>query len=109
MIYPDSPWRAVWDVSLFLTIIYQAIIMPMRIAFEFKSNDFLFYLDIVIDCMFLFDILLNFNTGFYHKGELIMKREHIVRDYLKNWFLIDLVSSMPFTWVLAWKEGIPLR
>ena len=59
--------------------------------------------------MFIFDILLNFNTGFYHKGELIMKREHIVRDYLANWFWIDLISSTPFTWVLAWKEGIPLR
>jgi hypothetical protein len=35
VLYPDSPLRAIWDISLFLTIVYQAIVMPMRIAFEF--------------------------------------------------------------------------
>ena len=37
----------------------------MRIAFELPATDFLFYLDIVIDVMFMCDIILNFNTGFY--------------------------------------------
>ena len=38
-----------------------------------------------------------------------MKRRLITQDYLKKWFAIDLLSSMPYTWILAWSEGIGLR
>jgi hypothetical protein len=40
----------------------------MRISFENPTPDWLFYLEICIDMMFLMDIVLNFNTGFYDKG-----------------------------------------
>ena len=60
--------RAIWDIFLFITIIYQAICLPMRIAFEFKSNDFLFYFEFLVDLCFILDISMNFNTGFYKKG-----------------------------------------
>ena len=109
IIQPDSLMRAFWDISLFVCIIYQSITLPMRISFELNSTDFIFYLEIVIDMMFLMDIVLNFNTGFVHKGQVIMKRRLITQDYLKQWFIIDLVSSMPYTWILAWSEGIGLR
>jgi len=72
VIYPDSSIRAIWDISLFMMIVYQAIIMPMRIAFEFKQSDFLFYLEFVVDSMFIWDIVLNFNTGIYLAGQLVM-------------------------------------
>jgi hypothetical protein len=81
----------------------------MRISFELPATDFLFYLDIVIDVMFIIDIFLNFNTGFYLKGQLVMKREAIIKDYLAMWFWVDLVSSTPYTWLLALSQGIGLR
>lgn len=74
VLYPDAVTRAIWDVSLFILIIYQGFFLPMRISFELPATDFLFYLDIVIDVMFIFDIILNFNTGFYQKGQLVMRR-----------------------------------
>ena len=46
----------------------------MVIAFEIKSTDFTFYLGMVIDSMFIMDMFLNFNTGFYDKGVKYMKR-----------------------------------
>ena len=36
VILPDSGFRIVWDMTMFLFIIYQAITLPTRIAFEFK-------------------------------------------------------------------------
>jgi len=69
----------------------------------------LFYLEIIIDILFLVDILLNFNTGFYNKSTLILQRAKIAKDYLGQWFWIDLVSSMPYTWILAWSQGMTLR
>lgn len=37
-----------------------------------------------------------------------MDRQSIAIEYLKLWFWIDLVSSTPYTWFLAWAENIAL-
>ena len=37
-----------------------------------------------------------------------MDRQSITIEYLNLWFWIDLVSSTPYTWFLAWSEGITL-
>lgn len=47
----------------------------------------------------MMDIIVTFNTGFYKKGYLVMKRKEIIKNYLKTWFLIDLVSSFPYSWI----------
>lgn len=106
---PDSSIRATWDITLFFFIIYQAIVMPVRISFEPPFVEFIFYFEIVVDSMFIFDVVLNFNTGFYNKGKLEMSRKAIARDYLCPWLFIDLISSCPYTWILAWSEGISIR
>jgi hyperpolarization activated cyclic nucleotide-gated potassium channel 2 len=53
-----------------------------------------------IDSLFLVDIIISFNTGFYKKGYLVMKRREIIMNYLKTWFIIDLVASFPYTWFI---------
>lgn len=63
---PDSTIRVTWDIALFFCIIYQAIVLPMRISFEMQFNEPIFYFEIVVDCMFMMDIVMNFNTGYYY-------------------------------------------
>ena len=109
VIFPDSIMRAFWDLLLLLAIIYQSIMLPTRISFETETTDFLFYLEVWIDISFMFDIILNFNTGFYKDGKLMMTRKMIFIDYISLWFWVDLVSSIPYTWILAWSQGISLR
>lgn len=101
--------RATWDIFLFLCIIYQAIVLPMRISFEMEFNELIFYLEIIIDCMFMFDIILNFNTGFYKGAKLFMSRKSIAIEYLFPWLFIDIISSIPYTWILAASEGLSIR
>ena len=38
-----------------------------------------------------------------------MKRTLIAKQYLQLWFWLDLLSSIPFTWILAWSQGMKLR
>ena len=38
-----------------------------------------------------------------------MRRDLIGKDYMGWWFWIDLVSSLPYTWILAWSQGITIR
>ena len=75
IIYPDSTPRTVWDILLFLFIVYQSLMLPMRISFEMTTSDFIYFLELSIDISFLLDIVVNFNTGFHNKkGQLIMSR-----------------------------------
>ena len=102
--------RAVWDLILFAMIVYQSIFLPMRISFEMPTTDFSFNLEFLIDLFFILDMPFNFNTGFYNKtGHLIMRRDMIAKEYFTCWFWIDLVSSIPYTWILAWSQGISIR
>ena len=73
------------------------------------SNDFLFYMEFIIDLTFIIDVFLNFNTGLYDKNKLIMNRLAIAKDYIKIWFWIDLVSSIPYTWIMAYTMGITIK
>ena len=49
--------------------------------------------------------MFNFNTGFYEKGALVMQRKHIVINYLKTWFMIDLLASFPYSWIVNLSQG----
>lgn len=60
--------------------------------------------DTIIDCFFMLDILIHFNTGFYRKGVVVMKRRDIIFNYLKTWFWLDLLASFPYNWVFNFEE-----
>lgn len=51
-----------------------------------------------IDSLFCLDVILNFFTAFEDEnGELVVSKEKIAKYYLKSWFLVDLVSSIPIS------------
>lgn len=50
-----------------------------------------------IDCWFMFEIVVNFFTGFYKRGKIVMSKKKIAQEYIKSWFLLDLLSSIPFS------------
>ena len=48
----------------------------------------------------MLDILVQFNSGYWEKGSLINNRKQIVLHYMSNWFLVDLVASFPYSWIV---------
>lgn len=75
--------------------------IPFRLCFEVDASGGLYYFEMIIDIGFMLDILVNFNTGFYKKGYLVMKRKEIIKNYLKTWFFMDLLASFPYSWILT--------
>ena len=61
-------------------------------------------LETVMDSVFMCDIIVAFNTGFYKKGYLEMKRKEIIKNYLKTWFFLDLLASFPYSYVINSSE-----
>jgi hypothetical protein len=54
------------------------------------------WIDLFISLIFLTDVVLNFRTAVDHKGRRISSPKEVAKHYLKGWFLIDFVSSLPF-------------
>ena len=54
-------------------------------------------MSLIIDILFLVDIILIFNTAFYGiEMELIEDRKQIASTYLKGWFFLDSLAVIPF-------------
>lgn len=54
------------------------------------------------DYITLSDIILNFRTTYVsRKGEVVSNSKSIALNYLKSWFLVDLVAALPFDLLYA--------
>lgn len=58
----------------------------------------------IMDIFFMVDIFFNLVTGYYKKGNLIMKRNLIIRHYIRTWFVIDILASFPYNWIITTKH-----
>ncbi|CDW80454.1 UNKNOWN [Stylonychia lemnae] len=94
MIYPDSTLKTVWDMLGMVMIFYQAIMIPYRLSFGDTADGALAIIEYIMDVYFIFDL------GYYKQGNLIMNRRLIITNYLQTWFVLDLLASFPYTWII---------
>jgi CRP-like cAMP-binding protein len=98
LFYPKSVFKEIWTASMTLVMIYVAIMSPYRLAFmEDVFFDGLTTTDLTLNGLFIADMLINFNSAYTKSdGSIEDRRWYIARNYLASWFLIDLISSIPF-------------
>uniref|UniRef100_A0A674NTH7 Voltage-gated inwardly rectifying potassium channel KCNH2 n=1 Tax=Takifugu rubripes TaxID=31033 RepID=A0A674NTH7_TAKRU len=112
-----SPFKAVWDWLILLLVIYTAILTPYSAAFllsdeEDASTQSCIYscsplnvVDLIVDIMFIIDILINFRTTYVNANdEVVSHPVRIAVHYFKGWFLIDMVAAIPFD-LLIYRNG----
>jgi len=79
----------------------------IRIGFNADAVGFLQFLEYSIDILFIVDIMINFRTG-YFDADLdiqVMNPRKAAMNYLRGWFLLDLVSSIPFDLVQSMMDS----
>ena len=59
------------------------------------AGDYLDATNKLTTAFFVCDILLNFHTGYYEGGKLILNYKMIARKYFSYWFWLDLISTAP--------------
>ena len=96
---PQSTGKAGWEVLGLFLILYQSILIPYRLCFNQEASGGWIPFEASIDICFILDIFVQFNTGFYKKGNLINSRKSIIWNYLTTWFFIDLVASFPYNYL----------
>jgi hypothetical protein len=80
-----------------IVLLWCAITLPYRIAFYANDNKTWTVLNYIVDGTFLLDMILTFFTvtSDPKTGGYITDRRVIALDYLKSWFIIDLISILP--------------
>jgi len=55
-----------------------------------------------IDTIFVIDIGVNFNSAFYDDDYIIVENRKIIgKEYIKSWFLIDILAIIPLEYVFT--------
>lgn len=92
-------FKTIWDWVILTLTFYTAVMVPYNAAFKIKTMDQLplLVIDSMVDVVFFVDIVLNFHTTFVGpSGEVISDPKIIRMNYLKSWFVIDLLSCLPY-------------
>uniref|UniRef100_A0A8C3T3Z2 Hyperpolarization activated cyclic nucleotide gated potassium and sodium channel 2 n=1 Tax=Chelydra serpentina TaxID=8475 RepID=A0A8C3T3Z2_CHESE len=110
IIHPYSDFRFYWDFTMLLFMVGNLIIIPVGITF-FKEETTAPWIvfNVVSDTFFLMDLVLNFRTGIVIEDntDIILDPERIKKKYLRTWFVVDFVSSIPVDYIfLIVEKGI---
>lgn len=54
--------------------------------------------NVIVDVMFIIDIIINFRTTFMDSSSdaIVSEPKRIAINYLKTWFVVDFVAAIPF-------------
>ena len=100
-IHPESRFKILWEVYLLIVTVAVTIVAPLMVVFEKEITPRLLIFDILVTITFTADIVINFNTAFILRRQLIADRRRIAARYLKNWFFWDLIATLPLTWFFS--------
>jgi hypothetical protein len=97
LINPMGMAHVTWDVMVSVVLLSTVITIPLVMAFESVEESLVSYIAWT-DVIFLLDIVKHFFTGVISEGEttmIVMDNEYVALNYLRTWFVPDLVSSLP--------------
>ena len=109
---PDSTLVCVWGGLVLLSMVYNCVALPVRVAFlegEGYSpllNTLFLSVDVIIDAMYLVDIALRaYVIGFFNRNDVVMQRKRIFANYVReqapfNLFFLHLMAAVPADMVL---------
>ncbi|CAD8082143.1 unnamed protein product [Paramecium sonneborni] len=94
--YPDDCFIVFWMKVVTLLQFLSCIIYPLFITFDDLESDLQFII-LVLDILFLVDILLIFLTAYIDEtSSLKISLFEIATHYLKTWFIFDFLSIFPW-------------
>eukprot|EP00930_Biecheleria_cincta_P019513 TRINITY_DN1486_c0_g1_i1.p1 TRINITY_DN1486_c0_g1~~TRINITY_DN1486_c0_g1_i1.p1 ORF type:complete len:707 (+),score=111.12 TRINITY_DN1486_c0_g1_i1:53-2173(+) len=108
MASPASAIRRGWDMLSFVLIFSDLVVVPIHL---FDPPDSVFFtLEHWLGLAFwTANIGAELTVGYFHKGTLVMSPRKIIMNYLKTWFVVDMICLVP-DWIvtvltLAMEEG----
>ena len=91
-----------WDLLILFLVLWNVLLLPTNLAFNIERGIWWTFLNAAIDCVFLVDIGIHFFTPFVDSRDgmrYVTTRGDIAQHYLRGWFVVDALSSIPFEFV----------
>ncbi|RVE67264.1 hypothetical protein OJAV_G00115420 [Oryzias javanicus] len=101
IIHPYSDFRFYWDIVMLLLMMSNLVILPWGITFFEDQNTLPWIVfNVLSDTLFLMDLIFNFRTGILvEDSHVILDPKEIRMHYIRTWFLVDFVSSIPVDYI----------
>ena len=100
VIDPNCKYMQRWDMVTFVALIFTAIVTPAEVAFVTTTwKSALFGVNRLVDLIFIKDMIMQFFVAYIDTavGARLVKDLRKIRSrYFCGWFIIDLVSILPF-------------
>lgn len=103
IILPQSRLHLTWEFFMACLLSIMAFYIPFRVCFYWNEEiepRSIFVFELCLDCVYFLDIIFNFITAYTEKDLLITSPRQIAMRYLKGFFLIDLIATIPFGTIL---------
>ena len=105
IIDPHGSFRMTWDLFMSFVLVFVAFYVPYRVCMHWDDDSLSSSLQTVentSDILFGIDIILNFCTAYVDPktGSLVVDRKRIAIHYVKTYFFIDLIATIPFGLIL---------
>ena len=96
-----SRWLPVFDNAVGMCVLFVSVVSPVDITMGGRSSLTMVYLiGLVCNIVFFCDFLIKLNRVYREKralgGRYVKDRRKILRNYLRGWLVVDLLSSIPF-------------
>ena len=101
MISSNSAFSIAWTLLNAVFLLYILLMIPLEASFLPRQTRgaALWGIDRFLDAAFIYDITVNFRTGYYESmtddAPEVLDLQKCANRYLRSWFLLDFVSSMP--------------
>ena len=101
-INPETNIFFIYDFIIALGVFYSLLYLPYELANSLcicnpNINYIKVFFNIFIEILFLFDLIINFFLGYYNEEDKLIKgSKKIIKNYILGYFIVDLLSSIPF-------------
>ena len=89
IISPVSPLRMIWNMFSLIFMSFCFVYIPFEMSFGIENA---YLIDLVIFLVFCIDFILNFITGDFIQGFLVMNPKILFKKYLKGLFIFDALA-----------------
>jgi hypothetical protein len=106
MIYPNDMCKVWFDVMISLILCISCFTVPLDLAFQHMFAGDMMWFNYAIDVFFFMDIVVNFFSATQDdEYQIIDDRKIVVKQYMKGWFLIDIVAIIPLDLLIPQQEN----
>ena len=102
LLHPEATARVIFDIVMAILVFIEMLVIPVTICFPWRPPRMY---DLATTAVFVVDVILNFRTGFYYYGTMVMKGNVIAYHYMKTTFLLDVIATVPWDYVFQSETG----